>query len=181
MACLGVTGVMTTSPTGATEVFLGLPPSASAAGSRGQSRYLQPRLQQSMETHVRGFWTCIIRWYRDMLMINLCQVSWYTEALELGWGYGTSRTLSCSVGQYTTVFQAEVYDIKTCVAENLDRSYSNRQIHILWDSQAAVKAFSNHRITSKLVWDCHQSLIQLAEHNCVQLVWAPGFLGFVGN
>jgi ribonuclease HI len=32
-----------------------------------------------------------------------------------------------------------------------------------------------------LVWDCHQSLIQLAEHNRVQLIWVPGHEGIDGN
>jgi hypothetical protein len=37
--------------------------------------------------------------------------------------------------------------------------------YILSDSQAAIKALGKHPITLKLVWDCHQSLIQLASHN----------------
>jgi ribonuclease HI len=47
--------------------------------------------------------------------------------------------------------------------------------------QAAIKALGKHQITSKLVWDCHQSLIQLARHNRVQLIWVPGHEGTVGN
>jgi hypothetical protein len=35
---------------------------------------------------------------------------------------GTSWKLSFGLGQYTTVFQAEVYAIKACVKENLDRT-----------------------------------------------------------
>jgi hypothetical protein len=35
--------------------------------------------------------------------------------------------------------------------------------------------------TSKLVWDCHQSLIQLGKHNRVPLIWVPGHEGVVGN
>jgi hypothetical protein len=73
--------------------------------------------------------------------------------------HGTRRKLSFSLGQYTTVFQAEVYAIKACAVENLDRDYKNRNIYILSDSQAAIKALGQHQITSKLVWDCHQSLI----------------------
>jgi hypothetical protein len=69
------------------------------------------------------------------------------------------------------VFQAEVYAIKACAAENLDRNYKNRNISILSDIQAAL---GKHQITSKLVWDCHQSHIQLAKHNRVQLIWVPG-------
>jgi hypothetical protein len=40
----------------------------------------------------------------------------------------TRRKLSFSLGQYTTVFQAEVYAIKGCAVENLDRDYKNRNI-----------------------------------------------------
>jgi ribonuclease HI len=32
-----------------------------------------------------------------------------------------------------------------------------------------------------VVWDYHQSLIQLARHNRVQLIWVPGHEGTVGN
>jgi ribonuclease HI len=74
-------------------------------------------------------------------------------------------------------FQAEVYAITACAVENLGRNYRNRNIY----SQVAIKALGKHQITSKLVWDCHQSLIQLAEHNRVQLMWVPGHEGIDGN
>jgi hypothetical protein len=54
--------------------------------------------------------------------------------------YGTGRKPSFSLGQYTTVFLAKVYAIKACGVENLDRNYKNRNIFILSDSQAAIKA-----------------------------------------
>jgi ribonuclease HI len=38
-----------------------------------------------------------------------------------------------------------------------------------------------YQITTKLVWDCHQSLTKLAKHNRVQLIWMPGHEGIVGN
>jgi ribonuclease HI len=44
-----------------------------------------------------------------------------------------------------------------------------------------VLALDKYQITSKLVWDCHQSLMQLARHNRVQLIWVPGHEGIVGN
>jgi hypothetical protein len=88
---------------------------------------------------------------------------------------------SFSLGKYTTVFQAEVYTIMACTLENLDRNYRNRNIYILSDSQAAIKALDSYQINSKLVWDCHQSLIQLVEHNRVQLIWVPGHGGIEGN
>jgi hypothetical protein len=62
-------------------------------------------------------------------------------------------------------WEAEVYAIKACAVENLDTDYRNRNIYILPDSQAAIKALSKYQITSKLVWDCHQSLTELARHN----------------
>jgi hypothetical protein len=54
--------------------------------------------------------------------------------------YGTKQKLPFSLGQYTTVFQAGVYAFKACAVENLDRNYKNRNIYILSDSQAAIKA-----------------------------------------
>jgi hypothetical protein len=41
------------------------------------------------------------------------------------YGYGTKRKLSFSLGKYTTIFQAEVYAIKACAVENLDRDYKS--------------------------------------------------------
>jgi hypothetical protein len=49
------------------------------------------------------------------------------------------------------------------------------------DSQAVIKALGKYHITSKLVWDYHLSLIQLAKHKRVQLIWVPGHEGIVGN
>jgi ribonuclease HI len=37
------------------------------------------------------------------------------------------------------------------------------------------------QINSKLVWDCHSSLVKLAGHNRIQLVWVPGHIGIDGN
>jgi hypothetical protein len=92
---------------------------------------------------------------------------WYTDGSKTNKGtgagvycYGTRLRLSFSLGQYTTVFQSEVYAIKACVDENIDRNYKNRNIYILSDSQAANQALDKYQITSKLVWDCHQSLMQ---------------------
>jgi ribonuclease HI len=97
------------------------------------------------------------------------------------YGYSTRQKLSFSLGQYTTVFQAEVYAIKACVVETLNRKYRKRNICILSDSQDAIKASSNYQITSKLALDCHQLLTQLAEHNRVQLIWVLGHEGIAGN
>jgi hypothetical protein len=49
------------------------------------------------------------------------------------------------------------------------------------ECQAVIKALGKYHITSKLVWDYHQSLIQLAKHNRVQLIRVPGYEGTVGK
>jgi hypothetical protein len=94
---------------------------------------------------------------------------WYTDGSKTNKGtgagvycHGTGRKLGFSLEQYTTAFQAEVYATKACAVENLDMNNKNRNIYILSDSQAAIKALGKHQIISKLVWDCHYSHIQLA-------------------
>jgi ribonuclease HI len=96
-------------------------------------------------------------------------------------GTSTRKKISFSLGQHTRVFHAEVYALKACIDENLDRGYKNKNIYILSNSQAAIKELGKYQIISKLLWDCHQSLIQLARHNRVQLVWVPGHEGVAGN
>jgi ribonuclease HI len=78
-------------------------------------------------------------------------------------------------------FNIEVYAIKAGAVANLNSNYTNRNIYILSKSQAAIRARGKHQITSKLVWDCHQSLTKLARHNRLQLIWVPGHEGIVGN
>jgi hypothetical protein len=63
---------------------------------------------------------------------------WYTDGSKTNKGTGagvyccgTGRKLIFSLGQYTTVFQAEVYGIKACADENLDRNYKNRIPHAI--------------------------------------------------
>jgi ribonuclease HI len=79
------------------------------------------------------------------------------------------------------VFQAKVYAIKACVKENLEVNYRNMNIYILSDSQAALKALDKHQIYSDVVWDCYQTLMELSNHNRVQLVWVPGHESIAGN
>jgi hypothetical protein len=55
------------------------------------------------------------------------------------YGYGTWRKLSFILRQYTTVFQTEMYAIRACAAENIDRGYRNRNIYIVtWGLTARI-------------------------------------------
>jgi ribonuclease HI len=113
---------------------------------------------------------------------------WYKDGSKTNEGtgarvykWGSRRGHSFSLGHHTTVFQAEIYAIKACITENTEKGYKGRNIYILSDSQASIKALNTCQINSKLVWDCHQSLMRLAEHNRVQLIWVPGHMGIDGN
>jgi hypothetical protein len=74
------------------------------------------------------------------------------------WGLRTGN--SFSLGLHTTVFQAEIYAIKVCIMENIENGYTGRNIYILSDSQALDSFYINSK-----------SLVKLAEHNGIQLVW----------
>jgi hypothetical protein len=79
--------------------------------------------------------------------------------------YRTRQKLSLSLGQYTTIFQAEVYATKPCAVENLDKNYKHRNIYTVSDSQAAIRALENYQINSKLVWDFFNCLYYGHRHN----------------
>jgi hypothetical protein len=89
--------------------------------------------------------------------------------------WGSRRGHSFSLGLHTTVFQAEIYAIKVCNIENTEKGYKGRNIYIVSDSQEAIKALANFQINSKLFWECQQSLVKLAEHNRIQLVWVTTY------
>jgi hypothetical protein len=87
-------------------------------------------------------------------------------------GRGTRQRFNFNPGRNTTVIRAEVYDIKAIADDNIQRGYCKRNIYIFSDCQAASKALDNCRITSRLAWDCHSSLIILYEGNQVFAVGA---------
>jgi len=88
--------------------------------------------------------------------INPHTIKWYTDGSLTCQGTGLGvigPRLSHheSLGTYTSIFQAEVCAIGRCADFNLTRNYQNRDIAILSDSQAALKAISNTKLTSKVV------------------------------
>jgi hypothetical protein len=118
---------------------------------------------------------------------NNTGVVWYTDRSKISKGtgagvyrWGLRMVHSFSLGLLTTVFQAKIYAIKACIMENIEKGYAGGNICILADSQAAIMAIDSFQINSKLVWDCHQSLVKLAKHNRVQQVWVPKSMGIDG-
>jgi hypothetical protein len=57
-----------------------------------------------------------------------------------------------------------------CLLENIKRFYCNKRIFIFSDRQAALKALNSFLIKCKLVWNCFQLLLELAEKNIVKLI-----------
>jgi len=47
--------------------------------------------------------------------------------------------------------------------ENIEKGYTDKSIYFLFDSQAAIKTLDSLKINSKLVWDCHHSLVKLPD------------------
>jgi ribonuclease HI len=64
----------------------------------------------------------------------------------------------------------------TRVIENIEKDYTVRNMYFLSD-----KTLDSFQINSKLVWDCYQSLVKLAKHNRIQLIWVPGHMGIDWN
>jgi len=83
---------------------------------------------------------------------------------------GSRKGHSFSLGIHTMLFQVEIYAIKACIMENIEKGYTGRNINILSDGQAAITALESFQINSISVWDCHQSLMKLAEHTWIQMV-----------
>lgn len=89
--------------------------------------------------------------------------------------------LSIPMGEYATVFQAEVYAILVATNKLLGLGLENKQIRFFSDSQAALKALNSFLFTSGLVYDCLRALHELCEQNNVRLEWVRGHSGVEGN
>jgi hypothetical protein len=97
-------------------------------------------------------------WQNGFNPDNKGDLVWYTDGSKTNKGtgagvyrWGSRRGHSFSLGLHTTVFQAEMYAIKACIMENIQKGYTGRNICILSDSQAAIKALDSYQINSKLV------------------------------
>ena len=113
---------------------------------------------------------------------------WYTDGSRTDSGTGSgiqglrpNRSYCFPLGKFATVFQTEIHAILQCAYENTRRAYKNRRILIFSDSQAALKALSSPKVTSRLVAECRDALLALASHNEVTLMWVPGHQGIPGN
>jgi ribonuclease HI len=118
---------------------------------------------------------------KDMLI-------WYTDGsrTDLGTGSGIcglkpNKSYNFSMGKFASFFQTEIYAILICAYKNIRRAYKNKRILIFSDSQAALKALSGPKVTSRLVEECLEALPALATFNEVTLLRVPGHHGILGN
>jgi len=98
----------------------------------------------------------------------------YTDGSKMGKSTGAGITgpgidITITMGQWPTVFQAEIHAILTCTNICLTRKYRHANICIFSDSQAALNALKAYTCQSKLVWECILALKQLATTNNVNL------------
>ncbi|KAJ8937979.1 hypothetical protein NQ318_015476 [Aromia moschata] len=85
---------------------------------------------------------------------------WYTDGSKTEQSTGEGATnrdpgceISINLGNYATVFQAEITPISGCAQEMTRRSYTNKRIQIISDSQAALKALGAVEIHSQAILD----------------------------
>jgi hypothetical protein len=97
-------------------------------------------------------------WRNNDPMLREDALFWFIDGSRTDSGtgagiYGTrpDRSFSFSLGKYDTVFQTETYAILESEYENTRRAYKHKLILIFSDSQAALKALSSPKVTSRLV------------------------------
>ncbi|XP_011699563.1 PREDICTED: uncharacterized protein LOC105456897 [Wasmannia auropunctata] len=111
---------------------------------------------------------------------------WYTDGSKTDTGagagiYGCRKGVreTLPLGEFTTVFQAEVAAIMGCAQTLIASGVTRRRIRICSDSRAALGALGACVFNSRLVWECKTALDQLSVGNNVGL--GPGALGDQGG
>jgi ribonuclease HI len=113
---------------------------------------------------------------------------WYTDGSKADSGTESgihglrpTRSYCFPLGKFATVFHTEIHAILQCAYENIRTAYKNKRIHIFSDSQAALKASSGPKVTSRLVAEGLDALSALASLNEVTLIWVPRHQGILGK
>jgi len=126
-------------------------------------------------------------WRNNDLNLPEDIIVWFTDGSRMDSGTGAgvygirpNRSFSFSLGKFASVFQTEIYAIIQCAYENIRRAYKNKWILIFSDSQSALKVLSGPKVTPRLVVECQDALLALANHNEVTLMWVPGHQGIFG-
>ncbi|KAJ8910154.1 hypothetical protein NQ315_007483 [Exocentrus adspersus] len=106
--------------------------------------------------------------------------TFFTSTLFLGFKPVTYRSLGSSSASVHRSESSEL-DPRDLSQKQVRGEIRNKRINILTDNQAALKGLRNHKVTSRLLWECWEELSDLARHNRVVLLWVPGHSGIKGN
>lgn len=95
---------------------------------------------------------------------------------------GAKRTsMSLHLGQYATVFQAEVMAITIATEHLAQERIRGRTIEFYTDSQATIRALAQTWCKNKIVVDCARKLNELGSCNEIEIRWIPGHTNVDGN
>ena len=112
--------------------------------------------------------------------------TWYTDGskTETGTGIGIAgpqTRISEQLGKYPSIFQAEILAIERCARTITNNNSRNKNITILTDSQAALKALKGYTVNHKCVLSCIETLNTLGLEKRITIGWIPGHTGVQGN
>lgn len=85
------------------------------------------------------------------------------------------------LSDHSTIMQAEILGIKECALMCLNYNIENKNIIILTDSQAAIKAIGNSFVIKSTIKTCIEQLNKLGERNRLTIAWVPGHSKVKGN
>jgi ribonuclease HI len=126
--------------------------------------------------------------WKYLLHIRNNPYCWYTDGSKkdnnVGLGcYNPVEKLSISMrlSDHASVMQAEMLAIETVAATLIQRNTETKEITILSDSQAAIKALMSLTVHKKTTLRCITALNELAVNNNVTIAWVPGHSNIEGN
>jgi len=138
---------------------------------------VEHRFAQNFTTHLinKNSWTSLGKVHPTKPKT----IKWYTDGSLTDEGSGLAAVgprlkYHESMGRYTSIFQAEVCAIGRCAEFSLQRNDRGKDIAILSNNQAAIKALSKAKITSKLVNEVRTALEKLGAVNKHTIRWVPG-------
>lgn len=89
--------------------------------------------------------------------------------------------LEARISNHGTIMQAEMKGIEECARRSKELNVRGGKVLILSDSQAAIKALRNVKVTTATTWACIQELNMLSKQNKVTVAWVPGHSNVLGN
>ncbi|XP_032690767.1 uncharacterized protein LOC116853705, partial [Odontomachus brunneus] len=175
-------GAIRTTPTEALEVALCVPPldRIIICMDRIPKKYQLDR-KFKVQIPTRDEWKTIrlpqhpntAIWYTDGSGANGFGAGFYCQKID--------QKVTIPMGEWVTVFQAEVLAILKCVELQIAQDTKDRSILICSDSRAALGVLEKTITESSVVWDYKQALNKFSETNKITITWIPGHRGLHGN